>query len=161
MKMIIDAPSAERLAALEEGCSVTAGSLDPATFTRKVDEVRSREPERELYLGVFSKLISMKRRDAGLTIEQLSAKADVDAFEILDIEESLRVAPEPRVVSKIARALGLPAGKLMQLVGHLTVVDTSVPCAALKFAAGSGSVQKLSREEKAALNDFVKALSQD
>ena len=49
----------------------------------------------------------------------------------------------------------------MQLVGHITVLDPKVSGAAMKFAASSGSIEKLSRTEKVALNDFVKALAEE
>lgn len=154
--------AAHKLADLEEGCVVTAGSLDVEAFYRKVEETKARATHgREPLLGVFSRVINMARRDHGWSIEQLADKADVEPIEVFRIEEALDEAPEPRIVSALSRALKLPAGKMMQLVGHLTVLDPKVSGAAMKFAASSGSMEKLSRTEKMALHDFVQALAEE
>ena len=154
--------SAQMLAEIEDGCSVTAGSLDVEAFYRKVEDTKAQATHgREPLLSVFSRVINMARRDHGWSIEQLADKADVDAIEVFRIEEDLVEAPEPRVVSSLSRALRLPAGKMMQLVGHITVLDPKVSGAAMKFAASSGSMEKLTRTEKGALNDFVKALAEE
>jgi hypothetical protein len=50
---------------------------------------------------------------------------------------------------------------MMQRVGDATVLDPSVFGAATKFAASSGSMEELTRTEKAALTDFVKALTEE
>jgi hypothetical protein len=157
----ITADVAAKLAELEEGTCVTAGTLRPETFARQVADATMRSGSQENYLPVFSRLISMKRREEELTIEQLSERADVDAVELFAIEENLTRAPEPRVVSKLARALQLPSGKLMQLAGHLHVQDAKLPGAALRFAAQSGSLEKLSSREKTLLHEFVNAMSED
>ena len=154
--------SAQALAELEEGCVVTAGSLDVESFYRKVEDTKAQAAHgREPLLGVFSRVINMARRNHGWSIEELASKADVDPLEVFTIEEDLAEAPEPRVVSSLARALRLPAGKMMQLVGHITTLDPRVSGAAMRFAASSGSMEKLTRTERLALNDFVKALSED
>jgi transcriptional regulator with XRE-family HTH domain len=160
--MKVDEHRAEALAALEVGHSVTAGSLLPETFEKQVEEARRLQAgHRESYLTVFSKLINMKRREVGLSIEQLAERADIDVLDLFIIETNLDEAPEPRAVSRLAKVLQLPAGKLMQLVGHVTVLDPTVSGAAHRFAADSGSMQKLSKSEKDALSEFVKALSMD
>lgn len=161
MKIENNQRSAERLAELEEGCSVTAGLLNVEPFYRKVENTKARTQAQEGYLGVFSRLVNVARRNEGLSIEDLAKRADIDALELFQIEDNLDEAPEPRVVSALAKALRLPAGKLMQLVGHVSVLDPSVSGAAYRFAASSGSMQKLSREEKYALGEFVKALTED
>ncbi len=154
--------SAQMLADIEEGCVVTAGSLDVEAFYRKVEETKAQAAHgREPLLGVFSRVINMARRDHGWSIEQLAEKAGIEPIEVFRIEGALDEAPEPRIVSSLSRALKLPAGKMMQLVGHLTVLDPKVSGAAMKFAASSGSMEKLSPSEKAALNNFVKALAEE
>jgi transcriptional regulator with XRE-family HTH domain len=161
MTLKVDESSAEKVAALEEGCSVTAGTLDIETFNQKVDESRARQDHRESHLGIFSKLVELKRRDAGLSREALAEQANIEVVELFQIETNLDEAPEPRVVSRLAKALQLPAGKMMQLVGHLNVVDGNVSLAAQRFAASSGSMQALSADERKALSEFVDALARD
>lgn len=161
MKITIDEASAHKLAEIESGYSVTAGALDFDLFLRKVDASRARQNGIEPHLGIFSKLVELKRRDAGYTREILAELAHIEVVDLFQIETNLEVAPEPRVVSRLARALELPAGKMMQLVGHLNVIDGTVTRAAQKFAASSGSMQALSDDEKRALNEFVEALAKD
>lgn len=152
---------ADKLAELEEGSSVTAGSLTCETFVKQVADAAIKSTDAENFLPIFGRLISMARRDADLTLEELSEQTDVDALELFAIEENITRAPEPRVVSKLARVLHLPSGKLMQLAGHLHILDAKLPNAALKFAAQSGSLEKLSSKEQALLHDFVKAMAED
>ena len=58
--------SALMLAELEEGCSVTAGSLDVEAFYRKVEDTKAQATHgREPLLSVFSRVINMARRDHG------------------------------------------------------------------------------------------------
>jgi transcriptional regulator with XRE-family HTH domain len=160
MRLNVTESMARNMAELEDGYSVTAGHLDTEAFFKEV-ELRAVEPaHREAYVGVLSCLISLARRAAGLTREQLATQADVDTMEVFQIEEEVAIVPEPRVVSRIARALKLPPGKLQQLAGHVTVLDPQVSTAAYRFAASSGSMQPLSEEQRSALQEFVKALSE-
>jgi HTH-type transcriptional regulator, competence development regulator len=153
---------ADALAALEVGHSITAGSLLPETFERRVEEIRRlEENNRDSYLTLFSRLVNMKRRDAGISLDELAGRADIDVLDLLKIESNLDEAPEPRVVARLAKVLNLPAGKLMQLVGHVTVLDPAVSGAAHRFAAKSDSMKELSKSEKDALTDFITALSAD
>ena len=161
MKFTVDESSAEKMAALEEGCSVTAGTLNLETFDRKVKESRANQERRDAHLGIFGKLVELKRRDAGLSREALAERANIEVVELFQIETNLEEVPEPRIVSRLSRALDLPAGKMMQLVGHLSVLDGSVSLAAQRFAASSGSMEALTDDEKRALNDFVQALAID
>lgn len=160
MNLKVTEPMAQKMAELEEGCSVTAGRLETDSFYREVAERTSIPAGKEAYLGVLSRLVNMARRSAGLSIEQLAHRADIDALEIFRIEEEAGGAPEPRVVSRLARALSLPPGKLQQLAGHVTVLDPQVSTAAYRFAASSASMQPLSEDQKSALNEFVKALAE-
>jgi len=54
----------------------------------------------------------------------------------------------------------LPKDRLLQLSGNMIVRDRSLGQQAVKFAARSESVQKLSRQEHQALEEFVKYLNE-
>ena len=160
MRLNVTESMARNMAELEDGYSVTAGRLDTEAFFKEVEQRAVEPSQKEAYIGVLSRLISMARRSAGLTREQLATQADVDTMEVFQIEEGVAIVPEPRVVSRIARALNLPPGKLQQLAGHVTILDPQVSTAAYRFAASSGSLQPLSEEQRTALQEFVKALSE-
>ena len=151
---------ARNLASLEDDCRVTAGRINAEAFFDEVKQRSATPVQKQAFVGVLSRLVSLARRSAGLTREELASQAAVDTIEVFQIEEEVDIVPDPRVVSRIARALGLPPGRLQQLAGHVSVLDPQLSTAAYKFAANSGSMQPLSDEQRAALQDFLKALGE-
>lgn len=149
------------IAELEEGVSVTAGSLDIDAFYRRVErQLASAQSDGSSPASVlaFSKFLNLARRERGLTIEQLAEQIDADALEVLQIEEGTKM-PEPRIVANLAKALRVLPGRLMQLAGHVDA-DKQVVSAAYAFATRSNS-KPLEPEERDALNEFVKALGSE
>lgn len=108
----------------------------------------------------FGKLVELLRRRDELTVEQLAERAQLDAGELLRIEEGVAQPPEPRTVYQLARTFKLPQKRLMQLAGLSAANDSALQREAVRFAARSESVDKLTREEKAALEEFIAVLSQ-
>lgn len=110
---------------------------------------------------VFGKFVNLMRRQRGLSVEDLAARADIDAGEVLLIEEDAYHVVEPRTVFKLALLFAMPQQKLMQLAGLAVERDPGFDQAALKFAARSEGMQKLSSDESAALQAFIEVLSGD
>jgi transcriptional regulator with XRE-family HTH domain len=108
----------------------------------------------------FGRFINMMRRRHGLSIEELADAAKVDASELLVIEEDLHYVPGPRTVYQLARMFDVPQPRLMQLAGLTAANDASLAEEAVRFAARSEAVHKLTPEESAALAAFVAVLSQ-
>jgi len=108
----------------------------------------------------FGRFVSLMRRRNGLTVERLAAAADLDASEILVIENGAHSAPEPRTIFQLARTFKLSQKRLMQLAGLSASKDALVRQEAVRFAARSESVEKLTAEENAALETFVTILSE-
>lgn len=108
----------------------------------------------------FGRFINMMRRRHGLSIEGLADAARVDASELLVIEEDMHYVPGPRTVYQLARMFDVPQARLMQLAGLTAANDTGLAEEAVRFAARSEAVQKLTPEESAALAAFVAVLSQ-
>lgn len=121
----------------------------------EVYELPRPEPERT----AFSTLISYRRREFKLSVEELADKAQVDIEELLAIEDTPEYRPEPRTVFQLARVLKLPSEQLMILSGNARAKDEQLNKAALKFAARSRAVD-LNREQTDALNEFVKVLAE-
>lgn len=158
MKHTFDEEAARKLADMEEGLSVTAGSLDTEAFFRRVERQRASSSEvASPFPTVFGLFLNMARRERSLTLEALAGQVDSDVFELFLIEEGRRT-PEPRIVSRLARALEVPPGRLMQLAGHVQSMDTEVAKAAYAFAARSNT-KPLDPQEREALQEFVKALA--
>jgi transcriptional regulator with XRE-family HTH domain len=150
-------------ARLEDNMVVGAGSLALDPFERAA---QTATPDRPISTNagetrvVFGRFVHLMRRQRGLSIEKLADDASLDAGEIVSIEEDLDYTPEPRTVYQLARTFEVPQQGLMELAGLAVANDAGFRQEAVRFAARSESTQKLSREEKAALDAFVAVLSQ-
>jgi len=143
--------------AIAEGtATVGAGLLarDP------VSEVDQRVVPLEESRIAFGRFINMMRRQHGLSIEELADATKVDTSELLVIEEDLHYVPGPRTVYQLARMFDVPQPRLMQLAGLTAANDAGLAEEAVRFAARSEAVHKLTPEENAALAAFVVVLSQ-
>lgn len=108
----------------------------------------------------FGKFVNLMRRRHGLSMEQLAQTADLDASELLVIEDDVHYMPEPRTIYKLAQTFQVSQRRLMQLAGLTAANDASFRDEAVRFAARSEAVQKLTPEESAALEAFVAVLSE-
>jgi HTH-type transcriptional regulator, competence development regulator len=106
--------------------------------------------------NVFGRFLNMARREKGLSVQQLAQTMGMNPYDVLLLEEG-KEQPEPRIVSKVAQAFGVPPRKLAQIAG-LVVADTTTASAALAFAASS-STKPLEPGQREALHEFIKALS--
>ena len=108
----------------------------------------------------FGKFVSLMRRRRGYTMERLAEVADLDASELLVIEDDVHYVPEPRTVFKLAQTFDVSQQRLMQLAGLAAANDAGFRKEAVRFAARSESVQKLTAEETSALEAFIAILSE-
>jgi transcriptional regulator with XRE-family HTH domain len=138
---------------------VGAGLLafDPAPEERTSSAPSSAVEENRI---AFGKFVNLMRRRRGLSMEQLSEAAEVDASELLVIEDDLHYVPEPRTIYKLAQTFEVSRRRLMQLAGLTAANDAGLRQEAVRFAARSESVQKLTPEESSALEAFVAVLSE-
>ncbi|MCL2716576.1 MAG: helix-turn-helix domain-containing protein [Alphaproteobacteria bacterium] len=109
--------------------------------------------------AVFGKFVNLMRRNRGFSVEKLAQAADLDEGELLAIENDLLHVPEPRTVFKLAQTFKLPHGRLMELAGLAAANDAGFRQEAVRFAARSEAVQKLTPEESSALEAFITVLS--
>jgi transcriptional regulator with XRE-family HTH domain len=108
----------------------------------------------------FGKFVNLMRRRRGFSMEQLAEAAELEASELLVIEDDVHYVPEPRTVFKLAQTFEVSQLRLMQLAGLSAANDVGFREEAVRFAARSESVQKLTREESSALEAFVAVLSE-
>jgi HTH-type transcriptional regulator, competence development regulator len=164
MKMNLSKEWLIRRAALDEKHDVSAGTIN-LNRLRASSPVTKAEPvhastETENSNPAFGRLINLWRRKKGLRIDELAEKARVDVAELFEIERNSHYTPEPRTVFQLAKTFGLPQKKMLELSGNLMVRDSSLGQEAVRFAARSESVEKLSKDEQRALEEFVKFLSE-
>lgn len=144
-----------RLAEREDGCPLWVGGL----FMRAAPEPRTAEPSPTNRLA-FAKFVQLSRRNLRLTVEALAQRADVGVVDIVSIEEGCDHPPEPRSIYKLASVLKVSQARLMELSGLAEPRDPKLQNAAVKFAAQSEPMEKLSKEEAAALEEMVKVLAE-
>lgn len=105
--------------------------------------------------GVFIRQI---RRREQWTIEELAARARVEAEDLRNIEQDPHFKPGPRVVHQLSQALNVPLRSLMKLSGTTIARDERFQEEAYRFAAKSDDLSKLTREEQDALTEYIRFL---
>lgn len=108
----------------------------------------------------FGRFVKLKRRDQRLSIEKLAEQAELDLGELISIEDDIHYTPDARTVYQLALAFNVPQKRLMQLAGLAVANDPVLRQEAVRFAARSESMQKLTPEESKALENFVVTLGQ-
>lgn len=163
MKLNLSKEWLRQRAALDDKADVSAGTLDldrlPAVRPSNVMSMQA-AAEAESPNPAFGRLINLWRRKKGFRIEVLADKARIDVSELIEIERNLNFVPEPRTVYQLAKTLDLPSERMLELSGNLLLRDSSLGKEAVRFAARSESVEKLSKDEQMALEEFVKFLSE-
>ena len=164
MKLNLSKEWLTKRAEQEEKAEVSAGvfSIDmlkprhqPAQQVRSINTSTDDDPR-----PAFGKLINLWRRKRGLRMDQLAEKANIDLAELIEIERNIHYTPEPRTVYQIAKTLGLSNERMLQLSGNVIARDHTLGHEAVRFAARSESVEKLTKDEQRALEEFVKFLSE-
>lgn len=107
---------------------------------------------------IFGRLIALARRHKGWHVPQLAEHLGLEPGEIDAIERGQCLTLTADMVQLLAEQLDLPAKRLIEVAGFRTA-DPEVLRAASEFAARSQPAAKLSPEEQAALEEFVKVLS--
>lgn len=153
MKFTFDKEWLQTNADRDDGLEIAAGAFSLDQLPPKAGEFGSLP-------GVlaFGRLINLSRRKRGWTIQVLASAARIDTTEAFRIERDPSYVPGPRTVYQLSTALGLPRERMLQLSGNMQMRDQDLGEQATKFAARSESVEKLTRQEHQALEEFVKYL---
>ncbi len=138
------------------GAAASDPERDEASDAAAAPSVRVDEPQ-----VAFGPFVQLMRRKQGLTIEKLAEEADLDLSELVIIEKEPHYRPEPRTVHQLASVFKVPTRRLLELSGNAVAKDVRFRQEAVRFAARSGPINKLTPEETAALERFVKFLSDD
>lgn len=115
---------------------------------------------KDVELGAaFGVLVRQLRRRDRLSMADLAQKARVDEQEVQAIETDPSCVPRPRTVHQLASVFKVPERAMMKLSGATVSVDTDLKEEAMRFAAKSGDMSQLSRDEQNILAEFVKYLT--
>ncbi|HWZ30755.1 MAG TPA: helix-turn-helix transcriptional regulator [Bryobacteraceae bacterium] len=153
MKMNTDKNWLKRMTELEDGCVISVGGL--------VESLEQKEQAGSNVVPMkpaFVRFVALARRERSLSLEQFAEKVDVDLVELVKIETETNYKPAIRTVHKIAEFLKVPQKTLLALAGLLQMKDPEFQTAALKFAARSAPVEKLTKQEHSDLEEIVKLL---
>ena len=157
MKINIPKEWFEESARLEHDSAVSAGA--PAFLCQPAQTNPDAATVAVELRVAFGRFVELMRRNLGFSVEQLAQKADIDAGELVTIETDFRYVPEPMTVFNLAKIFSLPEKSLMQLAGLTFPKDRRFVQAAVRFAANSESIAKLTAEEQEALESFVAVLN--
>lgn len=111
-----------------------------------------------LGLIALGKLIELKRRETGLTIDRLAESAHVTVCEVMNLERGLGEGVDSAVLQSVASALHLPPQKLATMLGSRAPEARPIQEAAVRFAARTSGMDELKQVERDALSEFVEAL---
>lgn len=137
----------------EVGAGIVAFDPEPATKS----EAQGHEAA-EATVIAFGRAIHLMRRQRAMSVEKLAEDAQVDLGELVRIESDPHHRPEPRAVSQLARVFKQNPKTFQQLAGNAAVRDQRMVQAAERFAARSGSIERLTPQESEALEHFIAAL---
>jgi len=107
----------------------------------------------------LAKLVTLRRRQCRLSVEDLARMAQIDLEDVVNIERGEGSRSGPRAVRQVAIVLDLPERRLLELAGLLPATDRHLREAAVRFAARSEPVEDLRPGELAALEEYVKVLA--
>ena len=147
--------AARREGDAEVGAGIVAFDPEPSVKS----EARAEEASVETTQIAFGRVVHLLRRQRSMNMEKVAQNARVELSELVAIENDPHFRPEPRTVSQLAHLFGVDAKAFQQLAGNAVIRDTRVREEAALFAARAGSIEKLTREESTALEQFISVLS--
>lgn len=150
--------SVARAIAADDSCVGVGGLAEQLGFLPSIP--RAAIPVAPVHpqgLAALSKLVQLARREHGMTPERFATELGLDLSELVALESACE-APEPRVLHLISTGLKVSYQKLQMLVGYREARDQTLEHEALRFAASSGPMDKLSKAEARALHEFIRAL---
>ena len=107
----------------------------------------------------LSALVQLLRKRDNLSEEELAKHARIDVTEVRRIECDRSYIPAPRTIYQLEQTFKLPRRTLVKLSGLTKAHSKEFTEEAVRFAAHSKAIQKISRHERRLLNEFVKFLS--
>jgi hypothetical protein len=158
MKLVVTKEWCLAAARHEGDVEVGAGAIAFDPEPSKVIEARDREPALDALHIAFGRMVNLLRRQRRLSVEKLAETARIDLVELVAIENDPHHQPEPRAVSQLAHQFRIDPKSFQQLAGNAVVRDAHMKEEAVRFAARSGSIEKLSKEEALALEHFIAVL---
>lgn len=158
---------ADRSARIEKALSADEGCIAVGGLAARLGQLRVPAVGENLMaaeatfpaagLLAIARLVQLARREARQNVEQFARTAGITVEEVQSTETASS-APEPRVLHALSAALEISYQKLLTLAGLRRQRDESLEREALRFAASSAPMDKLTKVEAQALHDFLSLL---
>jgi len=129
----------------------------PRAAPRPATAVASMTSQPGVLLG---RLLRQLRRRDNVDLPRLAAEVRVPESELRALEEGGGGAPRPRTIHQLATFFKISPRALLALSPATAERDPELDEAAIRFAASSDELSKLSHDERKSLNDFVSLLSE-
>lgn len=142
----------------EMGRMAAARALQLTASNAKTDSSADSTDWTKLH-DALGALIQLLRKRDNLSEEELANRARVDVSEIRRIECDRSYIPAPRTIYQLEQTFKLPKRTLVKLSGLTKSHSKEFTEEAIRFAAHSKAIQKITRHERKLLNEFVKFLS--
>ena len=138
MKIEISKEWCIRMAQLEANAEIGAGRLaiDPVLDGEFGPVEASDEDVPNIAFGRFI------RRKRGISLENLTEKADVEITELVEIENDTHHKPELRTTHQLAKFFNVPQSGLMQVSGLAVPKDVNLYDEAVRFAAAYSNINE-------------------
>jgi transcriptional regulator with XRE-family HTH domain len=108
-----------------------------------------------LRMVALGKLVELKRREAGLTIENLASAANLTVRDIVQLERGLDDTVNNDWLASVAGVLQLPPN-----LAKMLTMSGPIQEAAVRFTTQISQSDELKPSERIALSEFVSALEQ-
>lgn len=145
-----------------EGHSLSMlNKISKALNKRLTIVMKTNDPEAGTLRYAFQVTLENLRRAKGLTVEQLAKKTGISHDEVLAMERNDGYRPQPYTLHILSKFYGIPDERLAALAGAFREIPEDIKESATRYAAQSESFAKLTKQERRALDDFVKALKKD
>jgi HTH-type transcriptional regulator, competence development regulator len=142
----------------EDKMPVSAGAFTFDMVANDAEEKQMMVAEESCTYLSFGRLINLRRRERGLTLESLAEMVSIDLDELVGIEQMSGCTPEPRTVCQLAEVLKLPEQRLVQLSGCVEKKDEVVTNQTVCFEVPNNASETLSREQKQILDSYIRYL---
>ena len=116
------------------------------------------DPETSDLRRAFRQALRYLRRARGLTVAELARSTGLDPGELEAAEQTPGYKPTPLTLHKLSSFYELPEPRLAILAGAFRDVPEALATSASSFAAQSESLAQLTKEERAALDEFIRVL---
>ena len=161
MKINVTQAWCKKMAGFEASAEVGAGllAIDPILDDGNPVSGRSENFGDETRFAL-QRFVELSRRSMNLSVEKLAERADIDLSELIALETDIHHLPEPRTLYQLAQVFNVSQSKLMELSGLTQPKDIHYLEEAVRYAARSESIEKLTTEEQAALDGLISVLSE-